>query len=81
MVSGEQFSLRFKNYLNQTLVTFLKQDVPDNGSKWVPEQKLWIVDFRHYDKVLSQIVKLVRGDDYTIEDCYNRPSDGIGLAS
>ena len=55
--------------------------MPDSGSKWVPEQKMWIVDFRHYDKVLSQIVKLVRGDNFTIEDCYNRPSEGIGLAS
>ena len=61
-------------------MTFLKQ-IADGGSKWVPEQKQWVISFKHYDTVLGQIIKLVKGDDFLLEDCYNRPNSGMGLAS
>lgn len=67
--------------MNQTLVNFLKQSIPEGGCQWVPEQKQWLVKFAHYDTLLAQVFKVVRGNDFTIEDCYNRPSSGIGLAS
>ena len=59
MVSGELFSLRFKNWMHQKLIAKLKEFIKDGGSKWIPEQKQWIISFKHYDTILSEVKRLV----------------------
>ena len=77
MIAGDMFSLKFKNYMNQTLIAFLKQFISSGGSKWIPEQKQWVISFVHYDAILAQVVRLVGRDmDGYLEnaDTYNNPS-------
>ena len=71
MITGDLFSLRFKNYLNQDLITFLKSFTPSGGSKWIPENKQWVISFKHYDEILTKVVRLAGRD---IED----PDEGLG---
>ena len=65
------------------MIGFLKQYSREGEIKWVPEQKQWVVSFKHYDAILAQVNKLVRNDEEIEHDPYNNPapSNSLGLAT
>ena len=49
----------------------------EDGVKWIAEQKQWVINFRFYEIILTQVYKVVRGTkdgEFGKIDRYNSPS-------